>query len=70
MTDDRFKMISLHPEDAIINIDALVNAALFLNMVNEQGALAEVLTVASDYLAEIRKAQSGVMKRAVKKTLI
>ena len=63
MTDERFKMISLHPEDAMININALVNAALFLNMVGEESILADVLTVASDYRAEIAKETNKTIQK-------
>ncbi|MFT2793665.1 hypothetical protein ACMV5I_26960 [Serratia sp. T13T92] len=62
MVSEQFKNISLKPEDAVINIDAMINAALFLNMVNEQSILADVLTVASDYVATIRKEQERVIQ--------
>jgi hypothetical protein len=59
MVDERFKGISLHPEDAMMNIEALVNASLFMNMVKERQTMVEMLTLASDYMAAVRKNQNG-----------
>lgn len=55
MTNERFKNVPLHPEDAMMNIEALVNASLFMGFVNEEETMVEVLTLASDYVAAVRK---------------
>lgn len=59
MADQQFNGISLHPEDAMMNIEALVNAALFLNMVRDRQTATDLLTLASDYVAAIRRDQNG-----------
>ncbi|HID8404587.1 TPA: hypothetical protein ACXIJH_004926 [Serratia marcescens] len=58
MADQRFKGISLHPEDAMMNIEALVNSALFLSVIKERQAMVEMLTLASDYISAVRQDQN------------
>lgn len=56
MTKEQFKGLPLDPESAMMNIDALVNASLFFYLIDDQVPLAiDILTVASDYIATIRK---------------
>lgn len=63
MISEQFKGLPLDPESAMMNIDAMVNAALFLNLMVEHETLAvDVLTVASDYISVIRKEQERVIQ--------
>lgn len=58
MTNKKLEGISLHPEDAMMNIDALINASLFLSLIDENESAVDILTVTSEYVTAIRNNQN------------